>query len=66
MTYREKMMEFNEAMVDEAYCGGVHGCPHHYLGAEKPENCTVGEPKDAKCRQCWNREVPTDGRNKAD
>lgn len=57
MTYREKMQQQAPWMVNESYCGGVSGCPHYYLGAEKPSQCTSGYPSDARCRKCWNREV---------
>lgn len=57
MTYRDLMLRMSPLQVDDEFCGGVSGCPHHYLGAEKPEDCTTGQPTDAKCRKCWNREV---------
>lgn len=57
MTYKDLMLERMPWMVDDDICGGVSGCPHYYLGAEKPEYCSTGNPTDARCRKCWNREV---------
>ena len=56
MTFKEKIMRDNPNNVDEAYDGGVYGCPHHY-GYEKGP-CPYETPLYGECVECWNRTIP--------
>ena len=62
MTYRDLMRIEHPNAIDPAYIGGCMSCPS-YQGYEKapPSKCCTthgSPPKDAECRECWDREAP--------
>lgn len=57
MTFREKLKQRHPALVDEEYAGGAYSCPARYgWEAKRPDFCRPGD--EARCRECWDREIP--------
>lgn len=56
MTFREKLALEHSEYVSESFTGGCRHCPVDY-GYEHvlPDDCT-----EMSCRECWDREIPTE------
>lgn len=62
MTLKEKVAMEDPSEISDRWCGGVHGCPHHYsylpanmslcVGGLKCDNADVDS-----CTRCWNQEM---------
>lgn len=59
MTCREKLAIEHPEKIVSSYPGGCYGCPHEYGYLDAPPGDGCGG--DAKCRACWDREIPEEG-----